>query len=82
MNVLRKNTAEKFCSYAFLPVCTFLFFIFVSGISHGKGMPGSFSDLVEKLSPSVVNITTSYLEDSEGAQRWAQVLLSQLTDML
>ena len=59
MNVLRKNTAEKFCSYAFLPVCTFLFFILVSGISHGKGMPGSFSDLVEKLSPSVVNITTS-----------------------
>ena len=59
MNVLRKNTAEKFCSYAFLPVCTFLFFIFVSGISQGKGMPGSFSDLVEKLSPSVVNITTS-----------------------
>ena len=59
MNVLRKNTAEKFCSYAFLPVCTFLFFIFVSGISHGKSMPGSFSDLVEKLSPSVVNITTS-----------------------
>ena len=59
MNVLRKNTAEKFCSYAFLPVCTFLFFVFVSGISQGKGMPGSFSDLVEKLSPSVVNITTS-----------------------
>ena len=59
MNVLRKNTAEKFCSYAFLPVCTFLFFIFVSGVSYGKGMPGSFSDLVEKLSPSVVNITTS-----------------------
>ena len=59
MNVLRKNTAEKFCSYAFLPVCTFLFFIFVSGISHAKGVPGSFSDLVEKLSPSVVNITTS-----------------------
>ncbi len=59
MNVLRKNTAEKFCSYAFLPICTFLFFIFVSGISQGKGMPGSFSDLVEKLSPSVVNITTS-----------------------
>ena len=59
MNVLRKNTAEKFCSYAFLPVCTFLFFIFVSGMSLGKGMPGSFSDLVEKLSPSVVNITTS-----------------------
>ena len=59
MSVLRKNTAEKFCSYAFLPVCTFLFFIFISGISHGKSMPGSFSDLVEKLSPSVVNITTS-----------------------
>ena len=59
MNVFRKNTGEKFYSYAFLPVWTFLFFIFVSGISHGKDMPGSFSDLVEKLSPSVVNITTS-----------------------
>ena len=59
MNVLRKNTAEKFCSYAFLPVCIFIFLIFVSGISQGKGMPGSFSNLVEKLSPSVVNITTS-----------------------
>ena len=59
MNVLRKNTAKKFFSCAFLPVCTFIFFIFVCGISHGKSMPGSFSDLVEKLSPSVVNITTS-----------------------
>ena len=59
MNVLRKNYTEKFYSYAFLPVWIFLFFIFISGISHGKGMPGSFSALVEKLSPSVVNITTS-----------------------
>ena len=59
MNVLRKFTTEKFYSYAFLGVSIFLFFIFISGISHGKGMPGSFSDLVEKLSPSVVNITTS-----------------------
>jgi serine protease Do len=59
MNVLTKNMAEKFYSYANLPVSIFLFFIFISGISHGKGMPGSFSDLVEKLSPSVVNITTS-----------------------
>ena len=58
MNVLRKNTAEKFYSYAFLPIFLFLVFVF-SSPSYGKGMPGSFSTLVEKLSPSVVNITTS-----------------------
>ena len=69
MNVLRKNTAEKLCSYAFLPVCTFLFFIFVSGISHGKDMPGSFSDLVEKLSPSVVNICLLYTSPSPRDNR-------------
>ena len=59
MNVLRKNTARKFYSYAFLPIWISLFLIFIGGISNGKGMPGSFSDLVEKLSPSVVSITTS-----------------------
>ena len=58
MNVLRKNTTEKFYSYAFFPIFLLLVFIF-SSPSDGKGMPGSFSALVEKLSPSVVNITTS-----------------------
>ena len=58
MNMLRKNIAEKLHSYPFLPIFLFLFFIF-SSTSDGKGMPGSFSALVEKLSPSVVNITTS-----------------------
>ncbi len=50
--------AEKFYSYAFLLVCLFMFST-VGSTSYGKGMPGSFSALVEKLSPSVVNITTS-----------------------
>jgi serine protease Do len=58
MNVLRRNMVEKFYFNAFIPVCIFMFFIF-SSTSDGKGMPGSFSALVEKLSPSVVNITTS-----------------------
>ena len=38
---------------------TFYYFLFLSTISYGKGAPDSFSELVEKLSPSVVNITTS-----------------------
>ena len=58
MNIFGKNTTEKFYTYAFLPICLFLVFI-LSWPADGKGMPGSFSTLVEKLSPSVVNITTS-----------------------
>ena len=58
MNVLRKNTTEKFYFYAFLSIFIFLVSI-LSWPAEGKGMPGSFSALVEKLSPSVVNITTS-----------------------
>ena len=58
MNILRKNTTEKRYLYPFLPVCLLLFFI-LNSISYGKGAPESFSQLVEKLSPSVVNITTS-----------------------
>ncbi len=58
MNVLRKNTTEKFYFYVFLPISLFLVLL-LSWPANGKGMPGSFSALVEKLSPSVVNITTS-----------------------
>ena len=58
MNILRKTPAKIFYSYAFLPVCFLLVFI-LNTISYGKGAPDSFSELVEKLSPSVVNITTS-----------------------
>ena len=58
MNILRKTPAKTFYSYAFLPVCFLLFFT-LNTLSYGKGAPDSFSDLVEKLSPSVVNITTS-----------------------
>ena len=58
MNILRKTPAKTFYSYAFLPACFVLFFI-LNTISYGKGAPDSFSELVEKLSPSVVNITTS-----------------------
>ena len=58
MNVLRKNPAGTLYSYAFIPACFLLFFI-LNSVSYGKGAPDSFSNLVERLSPSVVNITTS-----------------------
>jgi len=38
--------------------------IFTINVSHGKSAPDSFADLAEKLSPSVVNIsTTTVIED-------------------
>ncbi len=58
MNFLRKKPTENFFSHILLSSCLFLFFIF-SNIAFGKEAPYSFSDLVDKLSPSVVNITTS-----------------------
>ena len=58
MNILRKNPLQNLFSYILLPILFFLFFM-SSDITYGKGAPSSFSNLVEKLSPSVVNITTS-----------------------
>ncbi|MFL2800671.1 MAG: DegQ family serine endoprotease [Paracoccaceae bacterium] len=58
MNILRKNPMQKLHLYILLPIFL-LFFLISSGIIHGKEAPYSFSNLVEKLSPSVVNITTS-----------------------
>ena len=58
MNILIKNPLQKLHSYILLPILFFLFFM-SSDIIYGKGAPSSFSNLVEKLSPSVVNITTS-----------------------
>ena len=58
MNILRKNPLQNLYSYILLPILFFLFFM-SSDIIFGKGAPSSFSNLVEKLSPSVVNITTS-----------------------
>ncbi len=58
MNVLRKNPAGTLYSYAVIPAYFLLFFI-LNSVSYGKGAPDSFSNLVERLSPSVVNITTS-----------------------
>ena len=58
MNILIKNPLQKLHSYILLPIF-FLLFLMSSGIIHGKEAPYSFSNLVEKLSPSVVNITTS-----------------------
>jgi len=58
MNILRKNPLQNLYSYILLPILFFLFFM-SSDITYGKGAPSSFSNLVEKLSPSVVNITTS-----------------------
>ena len=58
MNFLKKKQTETFFSYVILAACYFLFFTF-SNATFGKEAPYSFSNLVEKLSPSVVNITTS-----------------------
>ena len=58
MNILIKNPLQKLHSYILLPIF-FLLFLMSSGIIYGKEAPYSFSNLVEKLSPSVVNITTS-----------------------
>jgi serine protease Do len=58
MNILRKNPLQNLYPYILLPILFFLFFM-SSDITYGKGAPSSFSNLVEKLSPSVVNITTS-----------------------
>ena len=58
MNILRKNPLQNLYSYILLPILFFLFFM-SSDIMYGKEAPSSFSNLVEKLSPSVVNITTS-----------------------
>ena len=58
MNILRKNPPQNLYTYILLPILFFLFFM-CSDIIYGKEAPYSFSNLVEKLSPSVVNITTS-----------------------
>ena len=58
MNILIKNPLQNLYPYILLPFLFFLFFM-SSDIIFGKGAPSSFSNLVEKLSPSVVNITTS-----------------------
>ena len=58
MSFLKKKQTETFYFNVLLPACFFLFFIF-SNVTYGKEAPYSFSNLVEKLSPSVVNITTS-----------------------
>jgi len=45
-------------------VIKFFLIIFTVNISHAKSAPDSFADLAEKLSPSVVNIsTTTVIED-------------------
>ena len=52
----------KKLSYA--SVIKFFLIIFTVNISHAKSAPDSFADLAEKLSPSVVNIsTTTVIED-------------------
>ncbi len=58
MNFLKRKRRETFYFYLPLTVCFFLFLI-LSNVAFGKEGPYSFSNLVEKLSPSVVNITTS-----------------------
>ncbi len=58
MNFLRKKYTGGYYHNILLYIVALVFFI-SSNISFGKEAPYSFSDLVEELSPSVVNITTS-----------------------
>ncbi|MDC3107655.1 DegQ family serine endoprotease [Paracoccaceae bacterium] len=55
---MKKNQTEAFYYHVTPAVCFFIFF-FLGNVTFGKEAPYSFSNLVEKLSPSVVNITTS-----------------------
>ena len=58
MNFLRKKFTEIYYLHILGSVLALVFLI-SSNAGFGKEAPYSFSDLVEKLSPSVVNITTS-----------------------
>ena len=40
-------------------ITSILFFLFSINISYAKNAPETFADLAEKLSPSVVNISTT-----------------------
>ena len=57
MNFLRKKSSENIYNYLLASTLFVLFFI-LGNITYGKEAPYSFSNLVEELSPSVVNITT------------------------
>ena len=45
-------------SYSFIIIQTFILFVTIN-FAHAKSAPESFADLAEKLSPSVVNISTT-----------------------
>ena len=45
-------------SYSFIIIQTLILFVTIN-CAHAKGAPESFADLAEKLSPSVVNISTT-----------------------
>jgi serine protease Do len=38
------------------------------GMAHSKGAPESFADLAEKLSPSVVNISTTTIIEQKSRE--------------
>ena len=56
----------KKLSFAFV-IKTFVIF-FAINLSHAKSAPDSFADLAEKLSPSVVNISTTTLIEDKSRQ--------------
>jgi serine protease Do len=56
----------KKSSYLFL-IQTFLLFLTI-GIAHSKSAPESFADLAEKLSPSVVNISTTTIIEQKSRE--------------
>jgi serine protease Do len=64
--MLNNYNLIKKSSYLFL-THTFLMFLTI-GIAHSKGAPDSFADLAEKLSPSVVNISTTTIIEQKSRE--------------
>ena len=64
------NNAQTYLVGAMLTLA----FVFAQALSaHARGAPDSFADLAERLSPSVVNITTSTTVTGRTAQNRPQV---------
>ena len=64
--MLNNYSFIKKSSYLFITQ-TFLLFL-ITGIAHSKSAPESFADLAEKLSPSVVNISTTTIIEQKSRE--------------
>lgn len=58
----------------------FVFFLFSQATAYAEDMPGSFADLVEELSPAVVNISTTQKVTTAGRQLFFGFPFEQMPD--